>query len=495
MPLVLRNEKGSPLTNAEVDGNFTYLDDKADSAQSAADTAQNTANLAGQAAQQAQDTADAAGQAADEAQAGVDTLAVQSAFERDNLRAMLMQSRYGDGPYPTIDWQFAGASRLDPRITFSRASADTIYNASGKLVTLGADVPAFPYDPATGRALGFRVQAQATNCLNGSGVPTEYGFVRGNITEQATFAGYKMAKYAPTAEVGEHFVEKSDANTTAVGTLNSAQMVVKPAEVTSIAIRLAGASVQWCTVDFSVSPPAISTPPPPGQGTVSATPLADGVYLLKLEGIPTAQESGRHYLRAQAQNTGDYDGTKGFWFGGFMLEQGAAKCSSYIETPSGSQGTRAADSAIIAGSDFSDWFNPSEGTFVIDAKWLSKVGTNSYLLGLSDGTTNSFLGIRINSGNTLEVGFTTGAGVQTIKWTTPALPLDLKVAVSYKEGRVAFVKDGELVGSSPFSVTTFDRAELCGLVNTQSFGAQAISKAISYYPLALSDTQLEALTS
>lgn len=28
MPLVLRLTKGSPLTNAEVDGNFTYLDEK-----------------------------------------------------------------------------------------------------------------------------------------------------------------------------------------------------------------------------------------------------------------------------------------------------------------------------------------------------------------------------------------------------------------------------------------------------------------------------------
>lgn len=28
MPLVLRLTKGSPLTNAEVDGNFTYLEDK-----------------------------------------------------------------------------------------------------------------------------------------------------------------------------------------------------------------------------------------------------------------------------------------------------------------------------------------------------------------------------------------------------------------------------------------------------------------------------------
>lgn len=28
MPLVLRIPKGSPLTNAEVDGNFTYLDEK-----------------------------------------------------------------------------------------------------------------------------------------------------------------------------------------------------------------------------------------------------------------------------------------------------------------------------------------------------------------------------------------------------------------------------------------------------------------------------------
>ena len=46
------------------------------------------------------------------------------AYQADQLRVAKNQMKYGDGPYPTMDFQFQGSKMLDPRIDFTRASAD-----------------------------------------------------------------------------------------------------------------------------------------------------------------------------------------------------------------------------------------------------------------------------------------------------------------------------------------------------------------------------------
>ncbi len=53
------------------------------------------------------------------------------------------------GPSPALQLMFAGASTLDPRITFTRASSGTYFGSDGLLKTAGNDAPRFDYDPAT----------------------------------------------------------------------------------------------------------------------------------------------------------------------------------------------------------------------------------------------------------------------------------------------------------------------------------------------------------
>lgn len=116
MPLVLRNEKGAPLTNAEVDGNFTYLEGRAgtsdqaaaDALQAAQDAAtaaqgaQGTANAAGEAANGAQNTANSAGQAASDAQ-GTANAAGQAATVAAQALATHKTSGDHDDRYLKLD--------------------------------------------------------------------------------------------------------------------------------------------------------------------------------------------------------------------------------------------------------------------------------------------------------------------------------------------------------------------------------------------------------
>lgn len=53
---------------------------------------------------------------------------------------------------PALKLPFAGATSLDPRITFTRADATTcatLFDSTGRLQTVAANVPRFDYDPAT----------------------------------------------------------------------------------------------------------------------------------------------------------------------------------------------------------------------------------------------------------------------------------------------------------------------------------------------------------
>jgi hypothetical protein len=100
--------------------------------------------------------------------------------------------------------------------------------------------------------------------------------------------------------------------------------------------------------------------------------------------------SNAQYIYRYATHSG-----KGFKISGVMLEESSVP-TSYIPT-SGSTVTRQADDLVISGSDFSDFFNGSEGTFYIEAVDRQATGSShAYLAGQS---TSQFF-IYKNAGST-----------------------------------------------------------------------------------------------
>ena len=66
---------------------------------------------------------------------------------------------------PTLDLNFAATKRLDPRVTFSRASTGTYVDGNGVLQSAAANVPRFDHNPATGESLGLLVEEARTNVV------------------------------------------------------------------------------------------------------------------------------------------------------------------------------------------------------------------------------------------------------------------------------------------------------------------------------------------
>ena len=115
---------------------------------------------------------------------------------------------------PSLLLDFSNSGRVDPRITFSRASTATYFDNKGVLRTAPTGVPRIDYDPATGKCRGLLVEEQRTNLLTyseqfGGGL---WNTTRATITENAAVApdGTITAdKLVEAAAIGSRYVYRS----------------------------------------------------------------------------------------------------------------------------------------------------------------------------------------------------------------------------------------------------------------------------------------------
>lgn len=74
------------------------------------------------------------------------------------------------GTPPSLDLRFTAGGGLDPRITFTRASAGSYFDYTGTLQSAATNVARFDYDPVTLAARGLLIEESRTNLLLNSAV-------------------------------------------------------------------------------------------------------------------------------------------------------------------------------------------------------------------------------------------------------------------------------------------------------------------------------------
>lgn len=178
-----------------------------------------------------------------------------------------------------------------------------------------------------------------------------------------------------------------------------------------------------------------------------------------------------------------------FYLWGAQLEAGFA--TSLVPT-FGTALARSAGSASMTGTNFSSWFNPSEGTFVVEETWLGTTASAfTRIIQLDDGTGSN----RIALGSTatgvralVQVSAVTGADFTVIAGAMPR-----KSAYGYKNNDVVVSSNGGAVSQdTSVTIPTVNRI-LFGAADGGVFGAIVI-KSIRYYPTRLSNAQLQALS-
>ena len=175
---------------------------------------------------------------------------------------------------------------------------------------------------------------------------------------------------------------------------------------------------------------------------------------------------------------------------GAMLEEGSYP-TSYIKTTSAAV-TRVAETCN--GSGDAATFNDSEGVFMAELLW-TETSSNVYI-SIDDNTSNNRILIYSTSTDDIKALIGSGGSTQVAFTATNQDPTTFnKVAIKYKENDFALWINGiklltDTVGSTPIGLDTLGFRAGGG---TNPLHGSA--KQIQYFDTALSDTELEQLTS
>ena len=272
---------------------------------------------------------------------------------------------------PSLDLNFAGSRMVDPRITFSRASSATYFDEKGVLQTAPTGVPRIDHDPVTGECKGLLIEEQRMNLLlyseqfNNTAWDKAGATVTTTNTIVAPDGTLSADKIIEDTVNSEHYIRCKTVSCGA-GTY-TASVFWHESSDRSLHLRVVHNGETYTTSQVVFSKNSLSLSQVSGNATsASATNVGGGWWRIALVFSILATRNVQHGV--QLWNTTSFytgNGTSGLYAWGLQLEQGTFP-TSYIKTEA-SQVTRAADAAVMTGTNFSDWSN-SVGTILGEYK-------------------------------------------------------------------------------------------------------------------------------
>ena len=383
------------------------------------------------------------------------------------------------------------SSQLENRSSMTAANITTtaaITNYIPQLMTAPAGVARFDCDPITRNSLGLLIEESRTNLFLNSGTASAWTG-NGNTTPNLangvgiTPDGTNSAINMPYGATGNtQYNYPIPANTLTYTCSFYAKSLTGSGTIGSGLLGINGGSNFSGTI-FNFA--TLTT----GTGW-TATSIGNGWYRLSRSFINTSLSL--FILRLDAG--GIYTTQNNVLFWGAQLEAGSF-ATSYIPTGA-STVTRAADQSSMTGTNFSSWYNQSQGSFCINAERLaiqdsSGAGGYGRILG-NNGNTNSFLEY---SPNATVLNMSASSGVS---FTIPVLNTTANVlntmAMTYSSSGVSASANGSTAQTNTTRMNIADRLAIFGSGNT-TFSSSGHIRKLSYYPVALSSASLVALTS
>ena len=384
---------------------------------------------------------------------------------------------------PTLDLNFAGnKSLIDTTtgrnyVTFSRAQSGneaTYVGSDGLIKYASADEPRFDHDPVTGESLGLLVEESRTNYLGMFASPNY------NNSNSATYSAYSDSRFGADQNAHSWTYASAQTNvelgwfnpgsisTTGNGVQYTVSGWIKANQAYTLRGNLIDERRQGINFDFDLTTEwqyfSLSTP---------AGINDDG--------------SGTVYFRWIRGNIAIPAGLQ-LDFAAINLERGGFP-TSYIPT-SGSTVTRAADEASITGTNFSRWYNQSEGTFLVSHDPTGKTGAPRLLGGGS--VQNAWIEI-FTSNNYNALRSNTRYNFLDSPDFVSGVPHNVAFAYGTTAGSSV---DGQNYTVQGWNVTDFPESKLN--IGRKEGGGEDVSGTISrltYFPERLPDATLQAITS
>jgi hypothetical protein len=378
-------------------------------------------------------------------------------------------------PGVTLDISFGGPT-LDPRITFTRASTATYFDATGTMQTATTNAPRFDYDPVTHVARGLLIEEARTNLWLQSADASNAAWQKANITVAAPVVTANQA-IAPDGTLTAARVTYPAVS--AAGNMSELyQQVTVTAAVYTFSVWLkgnAGGEQLYLYASSGTNYELRVTLTTAWQRFVFVTPALTAAGWFFCIGTD---------LRDVSQ-TSTPGGTVFVW--GAQLEQGAF-ATSYIPTTAAAV-TRAADAASMP---VGAWFNAAQGSLAADTDGPA---TAAAIAGFSDGSTaNMFYFRQVGDVQTAVASVFKGIGVSP--WS--AYPIGNKIAGSYQSGRLAGASNGGAVAvdatlaSGPFLWTT--RLSLGCSPWALDSPINGHLRRVRFWPRVLSNSELQSVT-
>ena len=379
---------------------------------------------------------------------------------------------------PSLNLDFANSKKLDSRITFTRGSIGTYVGEDGLIKTAAANQARFDHD-TDGNSLGLLIEEDRTNLITHSEDTTQSAWSQPRST--STVGG--------TAPDGTNTA--NDVTVTVTGSNGSVNQTFTLSGSVSYSVfikkkgfnnfRIGCSSNSADNIYYDIDTDTFSF-----QGSNVNDPeskvLPDGWVRISAVFTLPSPAVARNYLVFVTDNSNStyttVNGTDGFYMWGAQVEANSFP-TSYIPT-SGSTVTRSADVASMTGTNFSSWYNQSEGTWVAGLPIPAKQSNSRVFTG----------GTEIWADPTPRItAVRTGSSTNYISVTHPVI-----AAAAYNSS-TCFGAAGGLLSANVGGTLTTPTQMIIGRSTAAGVGYINVPiSRLTYYPTRLPDATLQALT-
>lgn len=390
---------------------------------------------------------------------------------------------------PRLALDFTTAN-LDARITFTRSgNTATVVDSSGLVSTINADTPRFDYDPVSLQCLGLLVEESRQNlCLQSENFGTTWSNSDSAETTDVAVSpsGVQNADKVYSSDGVDGYISQVINLTSGVSYTVSVFAKEAGFDFYRIYLSAAGGDKQASyTLTGNGETSAVSS-----GATATIKNFGNGWYRCSI--TFTAVSTGAAGLRIYPQRftTGNAN-QDGIYLWGAQLEAGAF-ATSYIPTEATAV-TRNADVATMTGTNFSDWFNASEGAFYVQATPTDNVAVQRVLLDVAADATNRMSLIQHTSSSLANYFVFVGGAIQVNAYTTCTVG-NIKSCFAYKTDSFAFDTDvGALVSDTAGSVVSPTFMKI-GARQDNGLPINGHMQKILYWPQRLINNEIQAFS-
>jgi hypothetical protein len=393
-------------------------------------------------------------------------------------------------------------AQLEQRSSVTAYTATTtapITNYIPALQTAASGVARFEHNPVTGESLGLEIEEQRTNLLTYSDDFTNayWSKYKASVTSNTivapdgTLTGDKLVENTDT-----DYHELQGGFTLVAGTTYSVSVYAKSAERTAFSLGVGNLVYGFFNLATGVATVGAGN----ANNTVisaSMTAVKNGWYrcvavvtrnntnlanspIIALSNTSTPSNTDVSY-------TGD--GYSGIYIWGAQLEAGSF-ATSYIPTVAASV-TRNADAASMTGTNFSSWYNAGEGTLYAESASVTTYNRAASIT--AGGSASVIIGLSNVSPNTSRMYVSTSAGEQA-NISRAFTGSFAKEAGAYKTNDIILASNGLLSSADTSCVIPVVNQMQIGFFPPVGASHNGTIKKIAYYPIRVTNAQLQALT-